>query len=111
MEAVIETQLTNGEAGTPESGGEPILVRLKCRPQEKRPTTPVKSGLLLCSIQPSTQALSPDLSDCRNRGLRDIGPLNTRWYLSRNEEASMVIVGNRSLRSKEPELWIRGKVH
>src|SRR5271156_2257733 len=59
-----------------------------------RPTTPVKTGLLLCSIQPSVQALSPDLSDCRNKGLRDIGLLNTRWYLSRSEEASIVIVGN-----------------
>jgi hypothetical protein len=68
--------------------------RLKCRLQEMRPTTPVKTGLLLRSIQPSVQALSPDLSDCRNKGLRDIGLLNTRWYLSRNEEASIVIVGN-----------------
>jgi hypothetical protein len=65
--------------------------RLKRRLQEKRLTTPAKTRLLLCSIQPSIQALSPDLSDCRNRGLRDIGLLNTRWYLSRNEEAGIVI--------------------
>src|SRR5580698_8863779 len=76
----------------PEGGGDPILVRLKCRLQEKRP--PVKTGLLLCSIQPSIQALSPDLSDCRSRGLCDIGLLHTRWCLSRNEEARIVLVGN-----------------
>ena len=93
MEAVIETQHTNGVAG-PEGGVDPIMVRPKCWLQEKRQTTPVTSGLLLCSIQPSIQALNPDLSDSRDRGLCDIGLLNTRWYLSRNEEASIVIVGN-----------------
>jgi hypothetical protein len=80
--------------------------------QEKRPATPVKTGLLLCSIQRSIQALSPDLSDCRNRGLRDIGLLNTRWYLSRNEEVSIVIVGNHAGKPcRQEELdtkhWIR----
>jgi hypothetical protein len=45
------------------------------------------------------QALSPDLSDCRNKGLRDIGLINTRWYLFRNEEVGIVIVGNHAGRT------------
>jgi hypothetical protein len=60
----------------PEGGSDPILVRLKCRLLEKRPVMPVKTGPLLCRIQPSILALSPDLSDCRNRGLHDIGLLH-----------------------------------
>jgi hypothetical protein len=46
------------------------------------------------------QVSSSDLSDCRNRGLRDIGLLNTRWYLSRNEEVSIVIAGDHARRIK-----------